>query len=267
MSLKTITAVVVAGHNDVLEQAIAAARHWSAHLDVICLTAMQLELPMIVSGDAPVATSAVLETARPELEKAEARVSERLGREDFGWSVDARIRWVSEASGSIAAACRYADMVVLPAPAGDPTLQGLFERTLYNTRVPLLLVPSGAEIAFETVMIAWDESDVALFAVRSALPLLRDARSAEIVTVDDAQRVEGENVALMLERHGVKAPLNVLPRSGRRIHDALLTRATELGADVIVMGAYGHRRLREILLGGVTRAMIERSPLPLLLAR
>ncbi|PZX10901.1 nucleotide-binding universal stress UspA family protein [Palleronia aestuarii] len=267
MSMKTVSTIVIGDQPDAMEAAIACASTWSAHLDVVCLSGSQFEVPMIFSPDVALGYEAILNTARSDLEEIEERVLERLRGETVTSRVDASVRSDGNLRASLTEACRYSDLVVLPSPDDSAVMKSVLEQILYSSRVPLLVVPDDAAISFDTILLAWDESEVALAAIRAALPLLRDAGTVEIVMVESKGATEGRDVAVMLERQGVKAPLNVLPLSGRSVSDVLQGRAQEIGADLIVMGAYGHRRLREVLLGGVTRSMMERPDRPLLLAR
>ena len=109
-------------------------------------------------------------------------------------------------------------------------------------------------------------------AVRRALPLLQAADAVEITVVDPSpsgpERSDpGGALCQMLTRHGVKAEIAVLARTMPQISDILNRRATEIGADMVVMGAYGHSRFRQAILGGATRNMLEKAKVPVLMAR
>eukprot|EP01026_Neomeris_dumetosa_P024507 TRINITY_DN20386_c0_g1_i2.p2 TRINITY_DN20386_c0_g1~~TRINITY_DN20386_c0_g1_i2.p2 ORF type:complete len:124 (-),score=5.18 TRINITY_DN20386_c0_g1_i2:290-661(-) len=120
----------------------------------------------------------------------------------------------------------------------------------------------------ETVLIGWDGSREALRAVRRAMPFLVRAASVEIAIYDpDAhQTAPGEQLATLLARHGVDVEIAVRPTVGGGVSSALTQRITEKGADLLVMGAYGHSRFREYVLGGVTRDIMESVPVPILTA-
>ena len=123
----------------------------------------------------------------------------------------------------------------------------------------------------ERVLIAWNDGDEALRAVRAALPLLRTAGSADIAIIDPPRTASGRPepggaLASYLARHGIAAEVSILARTEPDIADILIRRAREIGAGLIVMGAYGHTRLREAIIGGATRHMLERARLPVLMA-
>jgi len=134
-------------------------------------------------------------------------------------------------------------------------------------------VPDALKEPFgKKIMIAWNQSNEALAAVRRALPLLIAAESVEITVIDPSpsgpERSDpGGALCQMLTRHGVKAEISVLARTLPLISDILNRRATEIGADMLVMGAYGHSRFREAILGGATRSMLEKAQVPVLMAR
>lgn len=141
------------------------------------------------------------------------------------------------------------------------------------TRCPVLLVPLLVPHAEEgldlsgPVVVAWNGSAEAAHALRLALPLLKRAAAVHLVEVsDDVPGLAAREAAQWLSRHGIAADVHEWPAKGRRVSVALLHAAAELSARYIVMGAYGHSRLRETVLGGVTRELIASANVPLLLA-
>ncbi|MEO1318484.1 MAG: universal stress protein [Pseudomonadota bacterium] len=165
---------------------------------------------------------------------------------------------------------RFADLAVLNPPYGPKTPRTtaeLLETVLYESDIPALVMPDGAA-APETsrVLIGWDGSRQALRAVKAAMPYLRRAGLIEICMIDPLAEQPGERLAVMLSRHGVTPEIAVLARPVGSISQAIMGHALETGAGLVVMGAYGHSRFREAVLGGVTRDTLERVPLPLLVA-
>src|SRR5690606_4771898 len=126
----------------------------------------------------------------------------------------------------------------------------------------VLMMPEGAKAgAFDRIMLAWNDSPEAMRAARAALPLLTAAGRVNIVVVDPprhgADRSDpGGRLAQFLARHGVQAEVTILARTMPRVADVLERQAADSDADLIVMGAYGHSRLRESILGGATRDML-----------
>jgi nucleotide-binding universal stress UspA family protein len=121
-------------------------------------------------------------------------------------------------------------------------------------------------------VIAWNQSAEAMAAVRKALPILKQADLVSITVIDPPQTgVErsdpGGMLCQMLVRHGVKAEVTVLARTLPRVSDVLARHVRDSNADLLVMGAYGHSRFREAILGGATRNMLEQAEIPVLMAR
>jgi nucleotide-binding universal stress UspA family protein len=139
-----------------------------------------------------------------------------------------------------------------------------------SARTPVLAVPVAATAPLRvngTAMIAWNGSPEASTAIRTALPLLRLASSVVVVTVDgDDKAYPAQRAIDYLALQGVTAAHRIAVSNGDGIGAALIDISKDLGAAYIVMGAYGHSRFREALLGGVTRSMLAHSTVPLLLA-
>jgi nucleotide-binding universal stress UspA family protein len=137
---------------------------------------------------------------------------------------------------------------------------------------PTICIPeTGATDAPKSIVIGWNESGEALRAVRAALPLIQAAGEVHITVVDPPNHGPdrsdpGGALAVMLSRYGVHADIQVMPKTGGRVGDTILRHVSELNADMIVMGGYGHSRFREAILGGATRHMLEYSKVPVLLA-
>lgn len=124
----------------------------------------------------------------------------------------------------------------------------------------------------ERILLAWNASREAARAVRAALPLLQRAKEVVVISSEPNTVAEGEGhphaqrIADYLEAHGVTSVSSGIDDPDRNPAQAIISQAAEMQADLIVMGAYGHMRLREIILGGVTRELLKTSPLPLLMA-
>ncbi len=179
-----------------------------------------------------------------------------------------------EATGALELRARYADLTVVSQTDLDipdaHTGTGLPEYLMLNTGRPVLIVPYAG--TFPTVgtrpLVAWDDSVEASRAVSGALPLLERARNVTVAVLQAGSPTEtepGEDIALFLARHGV--PCEVTTQcSPLAVGPCLLSMACDLGADLIVMGGYGHSRLREMLLGGATAAILESMTVPVLMA-
>ncbi|MBP2562449.1 nucleotide-binding universal stress UspA family protein [Neorhizobium galegae] len=168
---------------------------------------------------------------------------------------------------------RYADLMVLgPGTLQDPALRNaVIDGALFHANLPVLLVPNEtiATIEPENVVIAWNGSLEAIQAVKRGRSLLKSAREVTIAIVDpDANNQQSaQELSAYLLRSHVDSRIDVLRSDGRTTHQALDDCAHDVGADLIIMGAYGHSRLRELIFGGVTRSMLGNPKRPIFLAR
>jgi nucleotide-binding universal stress UspA family protein len=144
---------------------------------------------------------------------------------------------------------------------------------MFEGQAPVIVLPeAGPDLALpQRVAIGWNESAEALNAVRSALPLLVKAQTAHIVVIDPPKHGPnrsdpGGQLSQYLARHGVKVEIDVLSKTMPRVSDVMRRHVTDINADMIVMGAYGHSRFREAILGGATRNMLETCEVPVFMA-
>jgi nucleotide-binding universal stress UspA family protein len=173
---------------------------------------------------------------------------------------------------------RYADLIILgqldPDDPWSPLLHPRPEEVALMAGRPILVVPyAGAfERVGQRVLVGWDASREATRAVSDAMPLLTAAASVTVITVDAEQsgdghgEIPGADIALHLARHGVVAKVERTTSAGIGVGNALLSWASDMEADLLVMGAYGHSRVRELLLGGATRTVLASATSPVLMA-
>ena len=180
----------------------------------------------------------------------------------------------SEAPGVLVEYARLRDLTIVPVPVGDYFDQWYAEAIIFGSGHPTLVLPhtrkrAGA-FALDVVAIAWDFSRPAARAVADALPLLEKAKKVHVLTVANEKVIESRRptteFAKYLERHGVDVVLDTVDAADRRIGDILESYVTSCNADMLVMGAYGHSRIREFILGGATKSMLSRPPLPIFLS-
>jgi nucleotide-binding universal stress UspA family protein len=181
-------------------------------------------------------------------------------------------------SETIALHGRYADLIVLgqldPDDLQARLLRPLPEEVALAAGRPVLVTPYAGswDRIGGRVLVGWDASREATRAVNDAMPLLAAAEAVTVIAVDPAAgpaghgEVPGADIALHLARHGVTATIESTVSAGIGIGNALLSRASDLAADLLVMGAYGHSRVRELLLGGATRTIINSMTLPVLMS-
>lgn len=251
-----------------LEAAIAVTSAFESHLT--CLQATPYDA--FVLGD-PFGGVYAFPSVIEEIHKAEqahrARTEERLEREGVSWD------WIARdgpAAQIIVDSSRLADMIVLSLPPHGGRVTGgplsLTADVAIHARSPVLAVPVNGKVidCFGSALVAWNGSAEASNALRFALPFLAKASAVNIVTVrDDEIGFPSTDASRYLARHGIASELHEWPRDGRAVAEAVRDAASSLGAAYVVLGAYGHSRIREAVLGGVTRNMLDSSEIPLLL--
>ncbi len=248
------------------------------HLDILCLGVDRLQQGYAYIGSGAVALQVGLDRAEADAREVEAAVKRAIEAEeaDLRVGIDTLISQTGAITELVSQRARFADLVVLPSPyqeTDSPEAEAALESCLFEGQAPVLVVPKNGSInpTPKRVILAWDQSREAMTAARKALPFLKAADVVEIVVVDPPihgpERSDpGGMLCQMLVRHGVKAEVTVLARSLPRISEVLERHAVDRAADLLVMGGYGHSRLREALLGGATRNMLEHATLPILMA-
>ena len=185
--------------------------------------------------------------------------------------LDASIAGASDLFGRIA---RRFDLTVVGQAHGEQgaSEELLIEGALFGSGRPVVIVPRSQTqpLKLDRVQVCWDGSRPAARAIGDAMPLFTRAKSIEIVVVtgerDKSGEITGANMKRHLERHGIHTEIKRVAAGSAGVQDAILTHATNNGADFLVMGAYGHSRLREFILGGVTRSILKSMPVPVLMS-
>jgi nucleotide-binding universal stress UspA family protein len=150
--------------------------------------------------------------------------------------------------------------------------QIISETTLFESGRPMIMVPYIQKAPFKTdnVMICWDGSRTAARAIADAIPIIGKSGRVEIVIVANERgkqdEIEGADMGQHLARHGLKVDVHRISGGNIDVGDALLSHAADSGADLMVMGGYGHSRLREFVLGGATRSIFESMTVPVLIS-
>ncbi|NUB44321.1 universal stress protein [Fertoebacter nigrum] len=281
MAYKSILTVVTGpqGIGRLLGVASNLAQAQDAHLDVLAVGVDGLQPAFYGMGDSISAMQIALDQAREVARANEAAARDCLTRESpvLRWSLEGAALQTGGLRDLVAQRARFSDLVVLPQPYGGDSPKDtaiVLESALFDGQSAVLVIPQGMEAPMPTggrVIIAWNQSREAMAAVRRAMPFLAAARQVSIVVVNpplhSPERSDpGGQLCQMLVRHGVKAGVSVLAQSEPRTAQVLLRHIREQGADLLVMGAYGHSRLRESILGGATRDMLEQGTVPTLLA-
>ena len=274
---KTILLVVpAAGFDESVRDAAAFCESAGAHLSVL-VASFAPPVPIGEYGLAISDTWAKEQQADlDQLKKSVAAVTGLLS--GLGVSCDVSSAYVEAGvmNEEIGKRAMYTDLTLVNMPgAADQMLPtAALEGTLFNARNAVLLARKGASATWppKRVMVAWDSRAEAARAVHEARGFLQDAEDVRVVLVDpqangDSGAEPGADIAAYLARHGLKVTVDRLPSAGHHISDVLTQHAADMQADLIVMGAYGHSRLRERIFGGVTKSMLEKPPTALFLAR
>jgi nucleotide-binding universal stress UspA family protein len=232
--------------------------------------------PVLLYSDVPTPVS--LETMqREELEQAAARAANLF--QDRTRGTTARTEWrVVEGHplDVVKVHARYADLIVVgqgrDLGGASADLSSLPADLVLAAGRPVLAVPRYGEFprVGTEVLVAWDASREATRAVHDALPLLRRAEKVTVLSIDPedtgSPRIAGGDIALHLARHGVRVQTAAQSGADIAVGDLLLSYSADHGVDLIVMGAYGHTRLRELILGGATRQVLQSMTAPVFMS-
>lgn len=264
------------GDAHAISTGIALAAQYDAHLSIV----LPVTLPVAVPGPWDLGTgmrmSEVYAAAREEAELQAAELRRKLAGASVSWDVRVDQAHYAEPPGTMAVQARYADVSVITAPRqgarDEPVARAFFSALLFESGRPVLVVPShhAIELPIRHAVVAWKPTRESSRALHDALMLLQGATSVDVVTVDpgdnDANegQVPGADIATHLARHGLVVNVVSIPRGTGTVATALLRHAANSDAQLLVAGGYGHSRLREWILGGTTRELIQALHLPVL---
>jgi nucleotide-binding universal stress UspA family protein len=169
---------------------------------------------------------------------------------------------------------RLRDLTIIPLRDGDSIEHGYAESIIFGSGRPCMILPDPTrhdrQPALDSIAIAWDFSRPAARAVADALPILQRAKTVRVVTVAHDKPIETtctkEQLAAHLNMHGVKLTFDTIDANGREIGDLFADYVRSQKIDLLVMGAYGHSRVRDFVLGGATKSMLRQPPIPLFLS-
>ncbi|BCH31933.1 universal stress protein [Mesorhizobium sp. L-8-10] len=277
MTFKVILSVTGVNHGEAdLIVAAELCRQVDAHLSFLIIG---LAAPPPIGEYAAMVSDAWLEERRADTVRLDERLSAvRSFRADNVPSADMESKYseVTFADEAIGRSALSADLVVAGPEllAGDLLKSKVIEGVLFSSGRPLLLAPSGSRPTLrpKRVVVAWNSSLEASRAVHEAIGILEGAQQVHVVMVDPVteERGGGEpggDIAAFLIRHGVKVVVDRIPSMGQKVEEVLRRHAVDTSAELLVMGGYGHSRLRERVFGGVTRSMLQDTPMPILMAR
>lgn len=249
------------------------------HLEALALGVDRAQLGYSYVGASAIILQAAQENATADVKAVEAAIqtAARAAGPTLRWSMESAIAMIGGLADLIAQRARFADLVVLTKPYGEKhgdEEEAIVETAMFEGQAPVLVlpdIPMDASNIGKRIVIAWNQSRESMNAIRLALPFLKKADQVWITIIDPpkhgAERSDpGGALCQMLVRHGVRAEVSVLARTMPRISDVLLRHARDVDADMLVMGAYGHSRFRQAILGGATRNMLENTSIPVFMA-
>ncbi|MFP5513889.1 MAG: universal stress protein [Alphaproteobacteria bacterium] len=251
--------------------AAALARRFSAHIHALYI-ATPVSMPAGATGRAAsygfMAEATAI--AHENAERIEREVRQALNGLSYDWTVEE-----GDHVDLLAERASYADLVVVAQSAavraGERiSLHNIPDRLPLETATPVLVLPPSQPATAAIgrhVLVAWKNSRESARAVRAAMPFLEAADAVTVLTVEPPAQRSEEAAALVdwLHRHGIAARPQSVIASGGEVGDMILSCCTDQGADLLVMGAYGHSRLRELVLGGATRTVLEGLSIPALM--
>ncbi|WP_170479096.1 universal stress protein [Ruegeria arenilitoris] len=259
-----------------LAQIAVLADAQDAHAEALCLGVDRTQTGYYYAGANALILQESLTRANAEADSLLAFAKDYLGKTGVRWSAENGVAQIADIGRHVAHRSRFSDLVVLPKPYGQDCgteAEPIVESALFEGHAPVLIVPEDIEpvVTPSTVLVGWNESVEAMRAIRRALPFLQQAELTRIVVIDPPRHGPdrsdpGGMLSQMLSRHGVKCEIDVLSKTMTRVSDILNRHAADTEADMIVMGAYGHSRFREAILGGATRNMLEQSAVPIFMA-
>jgi nucleotide-binding universal stress UspA family protein len=265
---------VSSGRDATAEFAISVARAFAAHAAGVAFQYDPLVPTVLMDGIPP----DVIETQRSENEKAAKAAVDKFNEAARGASVLAETRIVESAVAGagvrFAQIARRFDLAVVAQaePEKDGPQALIVEQALFDSGRPVLVVPYIQTTPFKAdrITLCWDGSRTAARATADALPLLARAKLVEVFIVESGKlksdEIPGADIADHLARHDLKVSVTRTVSGDIDVASAILSHAADSGTDMLVMGGYGHSRLREFILGGATREILASMTVPTLMS-
>ena len=256
------------------DYAISVAEAFEAHVLGVAVSYEPVIPGNVFGGIPPEIIDGQRREAENKARMAIARFDQAAKR--AGLSSETRIlhTTIAETADQLGRIGRRFDLVVIGQPdrANSAPDQVVDESVLFESGRPVVFVPfiQKGGMSLDRVMICWDGSRPAARAVADALPFLKKAKQVEIVIVSEKpnkkDEIPGADLGQHLARHDLKVELEHITSPDIDVASTILSYVADSGADMIVMGGYGHSRVREFVLGGVTRGMLESMTVPVLMS-
>lgn len=274
MTIRNILAVADGGTTTqaTLETAVVTAKRFGTALDVLHVMAdVNSVVPVIGEGMSGAMVEQLMSAMAQTIASRAARAREAYKKACTDAGVDATWREVvGREADVVASAGRLTDLIVIGRPNGEAEapLAATLDAALFDTGRPVLVAaPAAARTIAGRVALAWNGSAQAARVVASALPFLEIAEHVTVLTVGTIDSAAtAQNLIAYLGRHDVRASHEAVAPSSASTGAALLAHAEQSRADLLIMGAYGHSRLREMILGGATRDVLSAAGIPVVMA-
>jgi len=286
MCMKSILAPIdgCVSTQSVLQAACVVGREFNAHINVLHVQPdPKGAVPLLGEGMSGAMIEDMISMAekegREQRDKAHRLYSEMLAKNNVpeqdvplgdggisaSWQED-----VGREDEVIAHHGRLSDIILVPKPVKDNEVYSTLSlnAALFETGRPMLLLPEKPLESFgKTVTICWNGSMEGARAVAAGLPFIKRAQKVHVITADTSatDHPVGENLAKYLRWHGVETEPLFFSPAGKPVGEALLAESKKLGADLMVMGGYTHSRMRELIMGGATRDVIENADIPVVM--
>jgi nucleotide-binding universal stress UspA family protein len=277
MRFKTIVAILQNEQDGerVLDCVIPLADRFDSHL--IGIHAESLPVPYTSTTGFPdtefLQASAAMNRERAD--KLQALFLERIQESDLSFEWRSLESFSGDSALTGISSVRAADLIIAAQreSGGDPSAD--IDTLVYDAGRPVLVVPHSGPLvtSFKHVLLAWNGSKEAARAAFDALPFIIEAEKTDILvidppgTLDETPEAAGAEIAAALSRHGATVSVSVQKSGGVSVDDVIQTRIAETGADLLVLGAYSHSWLRQLLFGGVTRTVLRTVPVAAFLSR
>ena len=273
--IKDIVVNLGLGENDPAgDYAISMGEVFGAHVLGVAVS-YEPVIPGTVMGGIP---PEIIESQRAESNKkaraAIARFEQTAKRAGISMETRTISASISGAADQIGRIGRRFDLIVVGQPGRKDSLpdEVIDEGVLFESGRPVIFVPfiQKGGMKLDRIMVCWDGSRAATRAIADAIPLLKKAKQVEVVIISDKpnkrDEVPGADLGQHLARHGLKVDVKRITSPDIDVPSTILSYAADSSADMIVMGGYGHSRLREFVLGGATRGLLESMTVPVLMS-
>jgi nucleotide-binding universal stress UspA family protein len=257
-----------------VDYAVAVAKSFDAHLTGVAFAQDPVAVGALFDGAAAVVLNHYRQEVEAASEAAKMRFDKAWQREGVSAESVVLNAGAINLPELLARTARRFDLTVLPQadPEGDGSDEVMIEAALLGSGRPIVIVPHFQQdaVKFDRILVCWDGSHNAARAIADAMPFLRRAKQVEVVTVATEGKADdgmpGLYIAHHLSRHGVIVELRNIVAHGQDVSLRIRSHAAQQSADLIVMGGYGHSRLREFVLGGATRDILESTVVPALMS-